>query len=304
MSSHRYVTLDVFTDLRFGGNQLAVFPDATGIPDALLLPITREFNFAETAFCYPPMNPAHAARVRIFTPGGEIPFAGHPTVGTAIALVAGEHVARDRSGRTRLVLEEGVGPVVVTVSDGGDGAARAQFTTAMLPELGPEPVSRAALAEVLSLTESDFADAPLAPQALSCGIPFLLVPLVSVDAVSRSRVRLDAWERALKGSWAPEVFVFAPDDRGGSTHYRARMFAPRLNVPEDPATGSACACLAGYLSMRSELATGTLKWTVEQGVEMGRPSRIAIEADLYGGAIRAIRVGGGAVLVSEGTLRT
>jgi trans-2,3-dihydro-3-hydroxyanthranilate isomerase len=296
VSAYRFVTLDVFTSVPFGGNQLAVFPDARGIPDELLLAITREFNYSETTFCYPPEDPAHSKRVRIFTPGGEVPFAGHPTVGTAIALhAAGEAPAS-------MVLEEGVGPVPVTVRSSDDGTTFAQFAVARLPEVGPAAPSRGMLAEILSIEAEDILTTPFAPQTLSCGIPFLLVPLRSVQAVSRARVRVDKWEATLKTSWAPEIFIFARDPDGGDTHFRARMFAPGLNVAEDPATGSANACFAGYLAARAPQSSGTLAWTVDQGIEMGRPSRLEIEADTADGVLTAVRVGGSAVFVSEGTM--
>lgn len=301
MSEFRYLTYDVFTDRVFGGNQLAVFPDASGIPEELLLTITREFNYSETTFCYPPANPAHAARVRIFTPGAEVPFAGHPTVGTAIALVH-QGMAGSKTGDSSIVLEELVGPVPVTVRISG-GAAFAQFSVAKLPEFGPSAPSRGKLAEILSLDAEDILAAPNTPQGVSCGIPFLMVPLRSVDAVSRARVRAEPWEAILKSSWASELFVFAKDAEGGPDHFHARCFVPGFNVPEDPATGSANAGLAGYLASKSKLQDGTLRWTVDQGVEMGRPSRIEIEADKVGGAITAVRVGGNAVPVSEGVLR-
>jgi trans-2,3-dihydro-3-hydroxyanthranilate isomerase len=299
-SSHRFVTLDVFTSTAFGGNQLAVFPDAGGIPEDALIQITREFNFSEVTFCYPPSNPANTRRVRIFTPGKEVPFAGHPTVGTAIALhVLGESGASPGAD-AKLVLEEGVGPVPVTVRTGG-GAPFAQFAVAKLPEIGPPPPSREVLAELLSIDAADVQAAPMAPQNVSCGLPFLMVPLRSVDAVSRARVRIDAFEATLKASWAPEIFVFARDSGGGDAHMHARMFAPGISVAEDPATGSANACLAGYLAARAPRTDGALAWTVDQGVEMGRPSRIEIEADKSAGVIIAIRVGGNAVMVSAGT---
>jgi trans-2,3-dihydro-3-hydroxyanthranilate isomerase len=304
VSGHRFVTLDVFTNTPFGGNQLAVFPDARGIPEEALRTITREFNYSEATFCYPPANPAHTRRVRIFTPGGELPFAGHPTIGTAIALqLLGLTGAATVGATSRLVLEEGVGPVTVDVRVTGEGAAWAQFSVAKLPEIGPSAPSRGMLAEILSLDPDDILGATPGPQAISCGVPFLLVPLRNVKAVSRSRIRLERWESTLRNSWAPEVFVFAPDPGGGEMHYRARMFAPGMSVMEDPATGSANACFAGYLAARAVQRDGTLSWTVDQGVEMGRPSRLEIEADKSGGAITAIRVGGAAVLVSEGTLR-
>ncbi len=299
-SSHRFVTLDVFTSTAFGGNQLAVFPDAGGIPEDALIQITREFNFSEVTFCYPPSNPANTRRVRIFTPGKEVPFAGHPTVGTAIALhVLGESGASP-GAEAKLVLEEGVGPVPVTVRT-GTGAPFAQFAVAKLPEIGPPPPARAVLAELLSIDAEDILAAPMAPQNVSCGLPFLMVPLRSVDAVSRARVRIDAFEATLKASWAPEIFVFAKDPGGGDAHMHARMFAPGISVAEDPATGSANACLAGYLAARAPRTDGALTWTVDQGVEMGRPSRIEIEADKSAGVIIAIRVGGNAVMVSAGT---
>jgi trans-2,3-dihydro-3-hydroxyanthranilate isomerase len=300
-SSHRFVTLDVFTSVAFGGNQLAVFPDASGIPEEALIRITREFNYSEVTFCYPPSNPAHTKRVRIFTPGKEVPFAGHPTVGTAIALHllgAGRGAA---GADVKLVLEEGVGPVPVSVRT-GDGAPFAQFAVAKLPEIGPPAPSRGMLAELLSIDVEDIQAAPSAPQNVSCGLPFLMVPLRSVKAVSRARVRIDKFEATLKSAWASEIFVFTKNPEGGDSHMHARMFAPGINIAEDPATGSANACLAGYLAARSSLRDGTLTWTVDQGIEMGRPSRLEIEADKSAGAITAIRVGGNAVMVSEGTL--
>ncbi len=300
-SKHRFVTLDVFTSSAFGGNQLAVFPDASGIPEGALIQITREFNFAEVTFCYPPANPAHTKRVRIFTPAREIPFAGHPTVGTAIALIELGLAGAKSDGTVKLVLEEGVGPIPVTVRRTAGAPAFAQFSTAKLAEVGPAVPGRDALAEILSITADDILATPMAPENVSCGLPFLLVPLRSVDAVSRSRVRMDKWESALKSAWAPDIFIFAKKPSGGDTHFHARMYGPGVNVAEDPATGSANACLAGYLAARSAQKDGALRWTVDQGVEMGRPSRIEIEADKSAGAVTAIRVGGNAVMMTEGS---
>jgi trans-2,3-dihydro-3-hydroxyanthranilate isomerase len=301
-SRHRFVTLDVFTSSAFGGNQLAVFPDASGIPEDALIQITREFNFAEVTFCYPPANPAHTKRVRIFTPAREIPFAGHPTVGTAIALVELGMAGAKVDGAVKLVLEEGVGPIPVTVTHRPGARAFAQFSTAKLAEVGPPVPGNDVLAEVLSIAAGDILTAPMAAQNVSCGLPFLLVPLRSVDAVRRSRVRMEKWEASLKSAWAPDIFVFAKKPEGGDAHFHARMYGPGVNVLEDPATGSANACLAGYLAARSAQKDGTLRWTVDQGVEMGRPSRIEIEADKSAGAVTAIRVGGNAVMMTEGSL--
>ena len=299
MPEFRYVTLDVFTDRPFGGNQLAVFPDASGIPEAALLEITREFNYSETTFCYPPADKANAARVRIFTPGAEVPFAGHPTVGTAIAL----HALRAQgSFDAKLVLEEGVGPIPVIVR-ADTPAPFAQFSVAKLPELGPPVPTRTTLAEILGLRPDEIVSGSSAPQAISCGLPFLIVGVKSLKSLGTARIRMDRWEETMRTAWARDLFIFTADAESGPTHYRARCFVPGFAVPEDPATGSAAACFAGFLAARSPERSGTLSWTVMQGVEMGRPSRIEIEADKANGAVTAIRVGGRAVFMMEGSIR-
>jgi len=296
-----YLTADVFTNVRFGGNQLAVIPDARGIPEEMLLPITREFNYSETTFVYPPADEGHTRRVRIFTPGGEVPFAGHPTIGTAIVLAATGAVPVD-SDETHIVLGETVGPVPVVIRRVHPGGGWAQLSAAKMPELGPPVPSRSALAKMLGLTTDDVSATSERPQAVSCGLPFLIVPLTSVKAVSRARVVLERWEETLANAWASMIWVYAADPETGERHYRARMFAPGISVPEDPATGSAAVTLAGYLAVRARTRTGTLAWTIDQGVEMGRPSRLEIEADKSDGVITGLRVGGDAVLVSEGTM--
>ena len=301
MAKFRYLTADVFSDTPFGGNQLAVFPDARGIPEHRLMEVTREFNYSETSFVYPPDDPAHTRRVRIFTPGAEVPFAGHPTVGTAHVLAATGDVPLTGE-TTHIVFEEGVGPVPVSIRSKGGVPVFAQLSVAKLPELGPPPAQRAAIAAVLGLDVADLLDDPWMPQALSCGLPFLFVPVRDLAAVAKARVRMDAWESTLKDAWASEVFVFARGGERPGSHFHARMFAPALNVPEDPATGSANAALAGYLAARNPLRDGLLSWRVEQGFEMGRPSILEVEADVAGGNVTAVRVGGASVVVCEGMM--
>jgi trans-2,3-dihydro-3-hydroxyanthranilate isomerase len=299
--NYHFHTADVFTDRQFGGNQLAVFPDGRGLSDAQMCAIAREFNLSETTFVFPPGDRAHTRRVRIFTPSGEIPFAGHPTVGTAHVLAAIGEVALTGE-TTRLVLEEGVGPVPVTVRARDGQPTFAQLSVAKLPEVGPPPPDASALAELLSLEPSDLVGDSMAPQAVSCGLPFLFVPVHNRDAVRRARIRLEPWERSLAGQWANMVMVFALDPERPGSQVRARMFAPSVSVPEDPATGSACAALGGYLASRAPATEGTLRWRVEQGFEMGRPSIIDIEVDKRNGSITAVRVGGTTVMVTEGRL--
>jgi trans-2,3-dihydro-3-hydroxyanthranilate isomerase len=298
---YRFYTADVFTDRTFGGNPLAVLPDARGLDSARMQEIAREFNFSETTFVLPPEDRRHTRRVRIFTPAGEIPFAGHPTVGTAHVLAAvGEIPLAGET--TRIVLEENVGPVPVAIRAEGGAPVYAQLSVARLPEVGPPPPPAERLARMLSLELEDLARDDMPPEAVSCGTPFLFVPLRSRDAVGRARLKLDLWEETLRDYWTDDVFVFALDPERDDSDVRARMFAPGFGVPEDPATGSACVALGGYLATRSPRHDGTLRWVVEQGFEMGRPSILEVEVDKRAGEITAVRVGGATVLVTEGQM--
>jgi trans-2,3-dihydro-3-hydroxyanthranilate isomerase len=301
MSRYRFLTADVFTEQPFGGNQLAVFPDARGIPEHRLQDVAREFNFSETTFVYPPSDPAHTRRVRIFTPGTELPFAGHPTVGTAHVLAAIGELALD-GATTRIVFEELVGPVPVAIRSDAGTPVFCQLSVAKLPEKGPTPPSNDALAAALDLDPSDLLDGEWAPRAYSCGVPYLFVPVRDVAAVARSRIKLDAWERSLEHTWAPEAFVFSRGGERPGSDLHGRMYAPGFGIAEDPATGSAAAALAGYLAERQSTRDGTLRWILEQGFEMKRPSILEIEADVSGGEVTGVRVGGATVIMSEGTM--
>lgn len=298
----RYLTCDVFTDHLFGGNQLAVFPDASEIPPELMPRIAREFNYSETTFVLPPTDPKHTRRVRIFTPGGELAFAGHPTVGTAhvLATIGAVDLTGDE---THVVLEEGVGPVPVTIRATGGKPTFAQLTVAKLPEVGAPPPSPARLAAMLSLKPDDLVGSDMPPEAISCGTPFLFVPLRDRAAVARARARMDLLEETLGNYWTQMVMVFALDGERPGSDVRARMFAPTIGVPEDPATGSAAVGLGGYLAARDPRFDARLRWVVEQGFEMGRPSILEVEADKQAGKITAVRVGGQSVVVCEGRMQ-
>lgn len=305
----RYLTADVFTPTPFTGNQLAIVFGAEALATETLQQIAVEFNYSETVFVLPARSDKETRHVRIFTPGAELQFAGHPTIGTAHALVAVGEVAATGDEVT-VVLGEGVGPVPVRVTLTNGVPTSARLTTAVLPEERSNTVPLDQLAAMLSLHENDIMDGAYAPAALSVGLPFLLVPLRSIDAVTRAEMRTELWRKHLKGQWAADVMVFAverlADEATVPAHVqgcdvRARVFVPGLSVPEDPATGSANACLAGYLAMRTP-RDGHLRWDVAQGVEMGRASRLTIEAEKTDGALTAIHVGGSTVLMSEGTL--
>ncbi|MFZ4620848.1 MAG: PhzF family phenazine biosynthesis protein [Bacteroidota bacterium] len=293
----KFYTCDVFTDRQFGGNQLAVFPDASEIPEALLEPITREFNFSETTFVYPPNDPSHTKRVRIFTPGGELPFAGHPTIGTAVTLGVIGAISLTGS-ETKIVLEELVGPVPVTIRSKNGVPEFAQLTAAKLPEFNDAVPSAEILAEMLTLKRDEIADEKYPIRYVSVGFPFLYIPVKDRETIGRIRINLPVMER-LK---LKEVFVFTDEPEQNDFHFRARMFAPLIGITEDPATGSAAASFSGYLAAKDERQSGTLKWNIEQGFEMGRPSLLYIEADKKDGAITAVRVGGNAVMVTEGMI--
>ena len=298
--SYRYHTADVFTDTAFGGNQLAVIPDARGLSSEDMQAITREFNYSESTFVLPAEREGNTRRVRIFVPGKEIPFAGHPTVGTAFVLAATGEIELT-GDETRIIFEEGVGDVPVTIFAKNGKPVSAQLTTAMVPESRRVDVDPKAVAETVSLDVSDLkiTDGD-AIEAWSCGLPYLCIPLRTHEALKRARIREDVWERNLKGLWAAEPYIFYADPNGAE--YRVRMFAPAVGVTEDPATGSAAAAFAGYVASRSPRADATLRFTVYQGAELGRPSRLDVEVDTSSSGVTAVRVAGACVLVTSGTL--
>ena len=301
MPRYAFHTLDVFTDRQFAGNPLAVFPDGRGLTGAQMQTVAREFNLSETVFVLPPDDPAHTRRLRIFSPGREMPFAGHPTIGTAYLLAAIGEVALTGE-RTEIVFEEGIGPVPVSIQASNGAPVSAQLSAAQMPEVRRDVPSNAEIADMLSLAPEDIAAEPI-PTAVSCGVPFLCVMLASVEALSRAKLRREVWERLLAESWTLQIYLLARANGDGPPDaYRARMFAPAFGVNEDPATGAAATALAGYLAPTREETSGTVQWSVDQGVEMGRPSRLEVEADLADGAVTAIRVAGRSVLVSQGEM--
>jgi trans-2,3-dihydro-3-hydroxyanthranilate isomerase len=287
-----YVLLDVFSDRPFAGNQLAVFPDGSMVSSESMQKYARELNLAETVFVLPPEDSVNHFKFRIFTPLAELPFAGHPTVGTACAL-AELGLVKMTSGEASISVEEGVGPVPVLIRKSRDLFA-AQFSVPRLPESKPGVPGVEAVARMLSLETHEVEEA----SAFSCGVPFLFVPVKNRGALSRVRLNTLVWEQETTNAWAREVYAFA---REGNQIF-ARMFAPRLGISEDPATGAAAAALAGVLA-RDESKDAALSWSISQGVEMGRPSVISLEADVKDGRISAVRVGGKSVFVGEGKMR-
>jgi trans-2,3-dihydro-3-hydroxyanthranilate isomerase len=311
MKKLRFVTCDVFTDRPFGGNPLAVFPGVAGLDTATMQAIAREFNFSETTFVEAATKPGCTCKVRIFTPRNELAFAGHPTLGTAHVLAHSVPPTASPGGHLDLVFEEGVGPVPVRVTLDAGRPVFAELTAAKIPEAGAPPPDAATLARVLSLEPGDLLGGAFTPQSFSAGIPFLYVPLRSRQVLERARINKPRWEEALSKYSAPDCFVFtfgdgAPEGtvpkRAGESpvEIRARMFAPAEGIEEDPATGSAAAALAGYLAARDDSKATALRWTIHQGVEMGRPSLLQVKAERGPAGLTSVKVGGASVVMTEG----
>lgn len=299
--SYRYHLLDVFTDEIFGGNQLAVFLDADDVGDEMMPRIARELNLSETVFVLPAAASGATCRMRIFTPASELPFAGHPTIGTACLLAMLERVPLT-DGKGELVFEQLAGAVPVTIRARAEKPIFAQLTAAQPLVCRDTDMSRVQLAAMLDLAPEDIlSDAKVGPMAASTGTPFLFVPVRDRQALARCRLNLADWSRHLASAWAQHIFLYAFDAEREGSELRARMFAPALGIPEDPATGGAAAALAGILALRAG-RDGHFQWRLEQGFEMGRPSIIEMEAQVLDGHVTATRVGGTAVLVGEGTL--
>jgi trans-2,3-dihydro-3-hydroxyanthranilate isomerase len=295
----RFVTLDVFTDRRFTGNPLGAVLEPEGLDTDTMQAITREFGHPETIFVFPPADPKHRAKVRIFTPGREIPFAGHPTVGAAVLLARID----GGTGSRPMVIEEGVGPVQCTAEPKGADRGSAVFVVPQLPAPSTAAPSNAAIAAALGIDVADVGFDGFKPGRWSAGNPFAFVPLRGIDAVGRARVDLAHFEPTFATAERPGmVFMFCRATAESGHDFHARMFAPGMGVPEDPATGSAAAAFAGVLAEQGRLPDGLHNVTIEQGHEMGRPSLLRLSVTLRAGKLAAATVGGDAVIATEGTI--
>ncbi len=296
-----FCTLDVFTNRRFGGNPLAVVLDADALTTEQMQTICREFNLSETIFVMKPENPANTARVRIFLPGGEMPFAGHPTVGCAV-LLAEMNYKPGCSFETEIRLEEKAGLVPVKVSRIGE-VPRAQFTAPVVPYVVEIPLPPVELvARALSLQSSDIGFEGHGIGVFQGGPRFLHVPVESREALAHCVVAEPHWSELISVLGVDNAYVYTRGGDDPKTSFRARMFAPAWGIVEDPATGAATVLLAAQLLKAESLKDGTHKWQLEQGYEMGRPSDLFLEADVEQGKLVAVRVAGQAVGVMQGTL--
>lgn len=294
---YRYFICDVFTDVRFGGNQLAVLPEADGLSDEQMQQIAREFNFSESTFVFP-SGAGHARRVRIFTPTAEVPFAGHPNIGTAFVLATVGELGEIGASIT-VTFEEKAGLVPIVIRKGEGAPIWCQLTAPQSLTLG-RTVSAKSLASAVSLTPDAVVTATHLPQVASVGLPFLVAELRDRAALERARTNMVGVDALVAQGVTPDIHLYTRS--GDEFDIRARMFAPLDGVPEDPATGSANCALAGLLGHHDKATDGSFGWRIAQGVEMGRPSVLEASAEKRDGIVVATRIGGASVLVSSGTI--
>jgi trans-2,3-dihydro-3-hydroxyanthranilate isomerase len=293
-----YHTLDVFTDAPLAGNPLAVVLDADGLDDARMQQIAREFNLPETVFVVTPRDPVNSAALRIFTPGRELPFAGHPTVGAAALLAHLRAPQLLAAQDLRLVLEETVGDVVCIARHRRGQALAAYFHLPRLPQPAGAAPSDAELAESLGLEAADIGFGAHRPTVYGAGVDFLFVPIAGAAAIAKASPDRAHWG----ADGGPGVYLYTRETTRAGAAYHARMFASGWGVREDPATGSAASAFAGVVMEFDKPADGEHFVVIEQGVEMGRPSVIALGLEVEGGALRSASIGGSAVLIAEGTI--
>lgn len=300
MRARNYAIYDVFTEEPLAGNALAIVLDCEGLATDDMQRIAREFNLSESVFVLPPENPKHRARVRIFTPDYEMPFAGHPTVGAAVALAEADGEASDGL----FVLEENIGPVRCAVSS-GQGATFAEFDLAKLPERLDLAADPEAIGAALGLGPHEISFENHRVSFWSAGVPYVTIPVKDLGAAAKVRLDNQAWSELApkKSEWAfASPYVYCRETVRRDNAFHVRMIVPGTPSYEDPATGSAAAAFAGAIMHFDRPGDGLSRLWIEQGLEMGRPSRIRLELDVEGGKLAAARIGGQAIKVAEGTL--
>lgn len=298
----QFHTLDVFTDRRFGGNPLAVVHRADALTSDQMQQIARELNLSETVFVLKADNPAHSAKIRIFTPERELPFAGHPTIGTAILLAEQRMPQVNEEQDSIIVLEQPIGPVRVGVRMREGDIPFAEFDAPKLPEIAGTLPSRDRIADALGLIPREIGFENHSAMRFTAGNTFACIPITSLEAIGKAHINGDHWQAAFASDEVDGAYLYTRRCIRKGSAFHARMFAPQLGVPEDAATGSAAVCFSGVVREFDELPDGTHRRVIEQGYEMGRPSHLTLTLIMEGGALDAVRIGGNAVRVTEGTL--
>jgi trans-2,3-dihydro-3-hydroxyanthranilate isomerase len=301
---YRFIQADVFTEVVFGGNPVAVFPDAQGLSDDEMQKIAREMNLSETTFVVPPTDPRANVRVRFFTPSAELPFAGHPTIGTHVVLASLSRY-EIAGPLTRVWQQVGVGTLPVDLIADSNGKIDRAVMTQGEARHGEIFKDRGKLAKALGLDRDDI-HAELPAQVYSTGLPGLIIPLTSLDAIQRISLNVGLFNEVCRSMSVTGAEVFTTETLDKAHHAHVRNFDPLVGVFEDPATGSMGGALGAYMLAKSivpyEFEASTTHLVIEQGYEMGRPSLIEVEVDIEQGAITEVRVGGQVVILIEGTL--
>ena len=298
-----YHILDVFTERPFGGNPLAVVLDADRLSAAEMQAIAREFNLSETVFVLKPALPGHTARIRIFTPTREMPFAGHPTLGTAILLAEQRMPAVNGESDAIIALEEEAGSIRVGVRLRAGAAPFGEFDAPKITAVPEELAQPEEISAAIGLIPSEIGFENHKPMLLRGTSVFAFVPVANLEAMARLRVAPSHWARAFSDRGTDGVYVYTRQCVRSQSSFHARMLAPDLGIPEDPATGSAAIGFAHVIQAFDQGPDGAHKRTIEQGLEMGRPSTIQLVSTVVRGKLESVRIGGAAVRVAEGILK-
>lgn len=300
MRSYHFIQADVFTDVIFGGNPIAVVPDAEGLSDNEMAKIANEMGLSETAFVTPSTRPDADVRVRFFTPSSEVPFAGHPTLGTHVVLASLDRYELTPP-LTRVWQETALGVLPIDLITDKEGHTRRGVMTQGELQFGPEFTDRSRLAAALGLQVSDI-HPNLTAQVLSTGLPSLIVPLVSLDAIERIRLNIAIFSDICQPMGISSIETFTTETTDPAIHAHVRAFHPLIGIYEDPATGSVAGALGCYFILHRVLGGDPSYFVFEQGIEMNRPSLLEVEIERDGDAITEVRVGGQARIVMDGTV--
>lgn len=295
----KYYVLDVFSDQALSGNPLAAVIDCDGLGTEAMQRIAAEFNLSETIFVLAPRDPVNTAKLRIFTPQAELPFAGHPTIGGAILIAELRAASLLRAQDLRVVLEENIGAIACTVSHRPNSARRAHFIMPKLPSRIGLPRDKDRLAAALGLNSAEIGFDRHVPTVYSAGLPFSFVPVVTLAALARAKPQLDLFDLTFD---AGAVYIYTRETIDKAHDFHARMFAPSWGIREDPATGAAAGAFTGVLMAFEKIADGSHALAIEQGYELGRPSLITVTLDVEQSVLVEASIGGAAVIVAEGTL--
>ena len=297
-----YAIIDVFTDKALTGNPLAVILNASGLEEKTMQTIAQEFNLSETVFVFPPKAPTDPTPIRIFTPQHELPFAGHPTVGTAILL--GHERFQNFNGELNAVitLNQTIGVVRCGLVLRSNSSSYSEFDIPKLPKQLDLPFGLDEIATALNIEPSEIGFENHVPTKFDAGVPFYFVPVRNLEIIRQTKPNLEYWSSLFGSEGSDSVFVYTRETLTRNSNFHARMFAPSMGIPEDPATGSAVAAFSGVINLFDQLPEGIHKVRVEQGYEINRPSQIDLEIEIGGSEIKNVRIGGHAIIIARGKL--